>query len=310
MRWILASLTLAGVALAEEPVNPYEAPPAPPPEAAPPAADQPVNPYGTQAAPFPQYPPPAAPQYPPPQNYGYQPPAPGQYNSTPPAYQQGYYLYAAPGQPPVYYAPPPAIYLRPRLQCAQLCGVRRAPKKWDGVRRFALGIHGDVLWVNQSVGNEDMVLGGAGFHLRLRSKGRFGAEFSQSFLHASYWNGGFERNSYPFMMSLMLYIFKNEDTRHFNIYFGGGVGVMPDSIKVRLQPGDERSQDMLEWMLHLGLGAELRFKWFAIEADVRGLALVLDKVDYPAKYYDGVQGGPIPDTSWGVQGKVSLSLWF
>ena len=29
MRWILASLTLAGVAMAEEPVNPYaEAPPA------------------------------------------------------------------------------------------------------------------------------------------------------------------------------------------------------------------------------------------------------------------------------------------
>ncbi len=178
------------------------------------------------------------------------------------------------------------------------------------MRRFSLGVHGDVLWVGQQVGNQDVVLGGAGFHLRLRSKGRFGAEFSQSFLHGSYWNGGFERNSYPFMMSLMLYIFKNEDTRHFNIYFAGGVGVMPDTVKVRLAPGDERSQDFLEWMLHLGVGAELRFKWFAIEADVRGIAMALDKIDYPAKYYDGVQGGPIPDTSWGVQGKLSLSLWF
>jgi hypothetical protein len=297
MRWILACLAMTGAAIAEEPVNPY-------PDEAAPAPEAPINPYGTQVQP-PAQPPPT---YPPPQTYGYQPPAPGQNNSTPPSYQQGYYLYAAPGQPPVYYAPPP-VYVRPNLQCTQWCG-RRVPKKWDGVRRFALGVHGDVLWVNQQIGDKDMVLGGAGIHLRLRSMGRFGAEFSQSFLHASYWNGGFERNSYPFMMSLMLYIFKNEDARHFNIYFMGGLGVMPDDVKIRFAQGDYRQQDFLEWMLHLGLGAELRFKWFAIEADVRGLAMVLDKVDYPAKYYDNVQGGPIPDGSWGVQGKVSLSLWF
>ena len=309
MRWILAlvtSLAAAGAARADEPMNPYQE--APPPDEAPPPVDTPaapINPYGTQGPGYGQ------PVYPPPGTYGYQPPTPGQYQSTPPNYQQGYYLYAAPGQPPVYYAPPPTIYVRPRLRCGgMLCGTRRVAKKWDGVRRFSLGVHGDVLWVNQSIGRDDMVLGGAGFHLRLRSKGRFGVEFSQSFLHADYWNGGFVRNSYPFMMSLMLYIFKNEDTRHFNIYFAGGVGVMPDSVKVRLQPGDEREQDFLEWMLHLGIGAELRFKWFAIEADVRGLAMALDPTDYPARYYDGIQGGPIPDGSFGVQGKLSLSLWF
>jgi hypothetical protein len=307
MRWILAcaaSLTFAGAAVAEEPVNPYqEAAPAPP-EVAPPAdvtPNEPINPYGTQEAPPPLYPPPST--------YGYQPPSPGQYNSTPPSYQQGYYLYANPGQPPVYYAPPPTVYVRPRLSCTQLCGAR-GPRKWDGVRRFALGIHGDVLWVGQKVGDSDVVLGGAGFHLRLRSKGHFGVEFSQSFLHASYWNGGFERNSYPFMISLMGYVFKNEDSRHFNIYFGGGVGVMPDTVKVRFSPDDYRSQDFLEWMLHVAVGAELRFKWFAIDADVRGLAMVLDKTDFPARYYEGVQGGPIPDSSWGIQGKVSLNIWF
>jgi hypothetical protein len=317
MRWTLALVALVamaaavmGVARADEPINPYGtqelAPPPPPPLPPPPPGPpgQPMNPYGYAV------PPPPLDAYPPPSTFGYQAPAPGQYNSSPPSYQQGYYLYSGPGQPPVYYAPPPTIYVRPRLTCAQLCGVRRAPQKWDGVRRFSFGIHGVVMGINQKVGNNDVVLGGAGFQLRLRSKGRFGVEFSQSFLRAEYWNGGFVRNSYPFDFSLMLYIFKNEDSRHFNIYGLAGVGVMPDDVRIRFQPGDYREQSFLEWTAHLGLGAELRFKWFAIEADVRGLASVLDKSDYPARYYNGISGGPVPDSSWAWQANVHLSLWF
>jgi hypothetical protein len=283
-------------------LNPY----GPPPDA------QPINPYGTVTIPAPPPPPmpPPPPAYPPPSAYGYQPPVPGQYNSTPPAYQQGYYLYSAPGAPPVYYAPPPVVYVRPRLTCAQLCGLHRAPKKWDGVRRFSLGIHGVVMGINQKVGNNNVVLGGAGFQLRLRSKGRFGVEFSQSFLGASYWNGGFTRYSYPFDMSLMFYIFKNEDTRHFNIYGLAGVGVMPDDVTIRFAPGDNREQSFLEWTAHAGIGAELRFKWFAIEADGRILGTVLDRTTTPGAYYNHVSGGPVPNSGWAWQANVHLSLWF
>src|SRR6516165_10782804 len=98
---VVAFVALAGVAQAQEPMNPYETQAveeAPQPA---PATDvqQPINPYA----------------YPSPPAYGYQPPTPGLPAPEPPAYQQGYYLYPGPGQAPVYYAPPP------RLTCAQLC---------------------------------------------------------------------------------------------------------------------------------------------------------------------------------------------
>ncbi len=303
---IAASLAMAGVAFADEPMNPYEAPPPPPPA-------QPINPYGNgygygYGAGMDAPPPP--PLYPPPSAYGYQPPMPGQYNSTPPSYQQGYYLYAAPGTPPIYYAPPPVVFVRPRLTCPQLCAERRGPKKWDGIRRFSIGIHATAMGINQKVGSNDVILAGAGIQLRFRSRGHFAVEFSQSFLHANYWNGGFVRNSFPFDVSLMGYVFKNEDRRHFNLYFLGGVGLMPDDVRIRFQPGDYREQDFMEWTLHAGVGAELRFKWFAIEADARGLLLVLDRTGTPASYYDGVSGGLVPSSGWAWQANVHLSLWF
>jgi hypothetical protein len=283
---------------AQQPLNPYEAPPA---DA---QTDQPINPYGFGY----QETPPAA--YPAPPAYGYQPPSAGvgRPQSNPPSYQQGYYLYPGPNQPPVYYAPPPSLGYR-SLDCAQVC-ARRAPRKWDGVRRFSLGAHATILGLNQKVGTSDLNLYGAGFQLRIRSMGRFGFEASQSFLRATHWNGGFERNSYPFQLSLMLYIFKNEDSRHFNIYGLAGVGVMPDSVKVRFSPGDFRSQDFLEWEGHIGLGAELRFKWFAIEGDVRGIGLLRDNSDKPALYYQNIEGGPIPEKSLGLAGNLYVSLWF
>jgi hypothetical protein len=167
-----------------------------------------------------------------------------------------------------------------------------------------------VLGINQKVGNNDVVLAGGGFQLRLRSAGRFGFEARQSFLHADYWSGGFERNSYPFALSLMVYIFPNTDARHFNLYGLAGLGVMPDTVRVRFSPGQFRSQDFLEWEAHLGLGAELRFRWFAIEAEVRGIGLLRDGSDRPATYYDGIQNGPIPEKSLGLQGNLYVSLWF
>jgi len=202
--------------------------------------------------------------------------------------------------------------------------VIRPKAKWDGVRRWSLGVHGAVMGFNQVAGNERVVLGGAGFQLRLRSKGRFGFEAAQSFLHGSFLDGALVRDSFPFTTSLMFYIFKNEDTRHFNIYGLAGIGIQPSQVQVRFAQAqfvpvgrggvtrgeDIREQDFMEFEGHIAIGAELRFKWFAIDGEVRGVGLVRDNTDAPATFYDGVSGEAIPPTSLAIQGRLNLSVWF
>src|SRR5262249_20391718 len=146
----------------------------------------------------------------------------------------------------------------------------------ERIRRFSLGVHGAVMGINQTVGTHDVVMGGAGIQMRVRSKGRFGLELKQSFLHTEYWNGNFQRTSYPFTFSLMCYLMPNQDKRHFNMYGLAGFGAMLDTIRVRDENNNLASQDFLEWMGHVGLGFELRFKWFAIEADARLVGLLRD----------------------------------
>lgn len=297
------ALLVASAARAQQPINPYQAGSETVDAAAPVA--QPIDPYSA---------------YPAPPAYGYQAPAQGPtQTASPPSYQQGYYLYAAPGQPPVYYAPPPTPYhCAGACACARACCsgyatpcVRLRPKRvWDGVRRFSLGVHAGFLTLNQQVGHDQVTLGGAGFQLRLRSKGRFGFEASQSFLHGSYWHGNWQRDSFPFSLSLMFYIFPNRDAHHFNLYLLGGVGVVPDSVQLYDENHVKVTQDFTELEAHAGLGAELRFKWFGIEADGRIIGLWRDDSDRPAAYYGDVKGAPVPPSSYGVQGNLYLSIWF
>jgi hypothetical protein len=297
-------------AFAQQPIDPYDAPavaPAPPPPPpVPPPPPQPLDPYGA---------------YPAPPAYGYEHPQAGPaLPPSPPQYQQGYYLYAAPNQPPIYYAPPPVAY-RPGCACCtcgQGCGYgavrcNYAPRKkrgWDGVRRFSLGVHAGFLTLNQVVGSNNVTLGGAGFQLRLRSKGHFGFEMAQDFLHADYWNGNWQRNSYPFSLSLLFYVFPNSDARHFNLYAVGGVGMMTDVMTLRDETNTRVTQDFTEYTAHVGAGAELRFRWFAIEADARYMGLWRDNSVAPAVFYNNVGGAPVPKSSQGVSGNVYLSLWF
>ncbi len=300
---VAASVLMVGAAArAQEPIQPYEstetveAPaPAAPVQAAPQApVQQPIDPYSA---------------YPAPPAYGYQAPAAGPpATASPPSYQQGYYLYPAQGQAPVYYAPPP----RSCCCCAQTCGYRvvRAKKPWDGARRFSLGVHAGFLMLNQQVGSDQVTLGGAGFQLRLRSAGRWGFEASQSFLHADYWNGAWQRDSFPFQLSLMFYIFPNKDAHHFNLYGLAGVGLVADSVSLNDENRQRVTQDFTEVEVHAGLGAELRFRWFAIEADARYISLWRDNSDTPASYYGNVKGAPVQSSSYGLQGNVYLSLWF
>lgn len=297
-------------------------------------AQQPINPYGTADVAGPATDP-GAPidPYAYPYGYGYgnyPPPAP-RLQPLPPAQPQqpGYYLYPAQPQQPQYAPPscydPCAAYRRPVYQpyyqpyygyaypqrpVLQSNFVRRPAGPTERIRRFSLGVHGTALGINQQVGGKDVVLGGAGLQLRIRSKGRFGLELNQSFLGNEYLNGNFQRQSYPFMFALMLYIFPNQETRHFNIYGLAGVGAMMDTVKLRDQNGNMARQDFLEWMLQGGAGLELRWKWFALAADVRVVGLFLEKSSKPAAYYAGVQGGPIPDKSFAVMGNVFVNFWF
>jgi hypothetical protein len=261
---------------------------------------QPIDPYSA---------------YPAPPAYGYQAPAAGPpATPSPPSYQQGYYLYPAQGQAPVYYAPPPGGCC---CCCQQqgTCGYRMAPrlvrkKVWDGARRFSIGAHIGFLTLNQQVGNDQVTLGGAGFQLRLRSAGRWGFEASQSFLHGSYWNDAWQRDSFPFSLSLMFYIFPNRDAHHFNLYGLAGVGLVADSVTLNDENHQQVTQDFTEVEVHAGLGAELRFKWFGIEADARYISLWRDGSDQPSSYYGNIKGAPVQASSYGIQGNVYLSLWF
>jgi hypothetical protein len=299
-------MTFGAAARAQQPLQPYEtdqptetvAQPAPIQPAQAPVA-QPIDPYSA---------------YPAPPAYGYQAPAAGPpATPTPPSYQQGYYLYPAQGQAPVYYAPPP----RGCCCCCQAapCGYRMAPRLvrkrvWDGARRFSLGAHVGFLTLNQQVGNDQVTLGGAGFQLRLRSAGHWGFEASQSFLHGSYWSGAWQRDSFPFALSLMFYIFPNKDAHHFNLYGLAGVGLVADSVTLNDENHQQVTQDFTELEVHAGLGAELRFKWFGIEADARYVSLWRDDSSTPASYYGNLKGAPVQSSSYGIQGNLYLSLWF
>jgi hypothetical protein len=167
-----------------------------------------------------------------------------------------------------------------------------------------------MLAINQQVGADQMMLWGAGLQLRIRSQGRFGLELANSYLKASLADGKFERESLPFSFGLMLYLFKNEDTRHFNLYGIAGVGGMLSEVNLVTPLGSSATQSFFEWMAFGGLGAELRFRWFAVAADARVVGLWREDGLGDAVYYQGVDGGPVPKSSYGYQGKVFLNLWF
>jgi Outer membrane protein beta-barrel domain len=284
---------------AEEPAEAVEAPAPIPPAQIP--VQQPIDPYSA---------------YPAPPAYGYQSPAAGPAATpSPPSYQQGYYLYPSDGKAPVYYAPPAGSGCCCCCQAAS-CGYRYRlvrpvkRKPWDGVRRFSLGAHAGFLTLNQQVGGDQVTLGGAGFQLRIRSAGHWGFEASQSFLHGSYWSGAWQRDTFPFSLSLMFYIFPNRDAHHFNLYALAGVGLVADTVTLNDENRQQVSQDFTEVEVHAGVGAELRFKWFAIEADARYISLWRDDSSTPASYYGSVGGAPVQSSSYGIQGNVYLSLWF
>jgi hypothetical protein len=280
------------------------------PPAAPLPPPPPAYPRGYSA--FPTSPPPGccctcgccAPNYGAPYQSGCAPrcaaPPPPTYPVYPPYPPPVYIPYPPPPYPPRFVPP----IVRPRLI------IPRPQPQWDGVRRFSIGVHGTVFGIDQQIGADTLVLGGAGLQMRFRSKGRFGFELHQSFLYANYAHGNFVRKSYPFQASLLFYVFPNQDSRHFNLYALAGAGVVPDRVRV-LDPRNTRTeQSFLEWDGHLGLGLELRWRWFSLAADARAVGLLRDNSGTPAVFYTGISGGPVPEKSWGIMGNAYLSFWF
>jgi hypothetical protein len=314
---VIASVTLgfAGGASAQ-PLDPYGAVTPIAPVAAPEPGYE-AMPAPEAAPPLPVAPAPVMPAPVPAPTVG---PTPGYYY-PPPGYAAPIYSYPP---PPVYYTAPPPRRQRVRACVAGNCGPR-PPMFSVGLRLTALGI-------DQQINGKDVVLGGVGAQLRFRSRGRFGLELSLDALH-----GGFDapttvaggsgpggtspsgpyfhvgpvsRDSYPLSLSALIYIFPNQIERIFNLYFLGGVGVVGTTMSLTDENGNAVKQGFTELEAHLGLGAELRFRWLAIQADVRGLALARDDSHPPASYYAGVDGGPVPKSSSAVQGTLGATLWF
>src|SRR5262245_52135456 len=170
---LVAATTLAwsGAAGAQTLVDPYAGTPevvqpgpevvpgpaAPVAPVAPVAPAQPINPYQPGYA----YPPPAYPTAPAPVI-----PAPAQ-----PIHPRPQSLYPAYPQQPVYQ--PPRVYYRPYDRPVYYRPYSYPPpmgvaRPYEHIRRVSLGVHGMVLGLNQQIGKDNVVLGGAGLQLRFR----------------------------------------------------------------------------------------------------------------------------------------------
>lgn len=214
--------------------------------------------------------------------------------------------------PPAALPPPPVFYqpgYRPRTArcCASPAMLRRAEPRGP---MFSIGARFTTFGVNQEVFGQGLNMMGGGLDLRFRNQGHWGFETSFDILRANVGDGAFVRMSYPWTAGVMLYLFRNRPENHFNIYGVAGVGLMADDVTLYQGSRQERNQQFLEVMAHAGGGVELRFKHLALTADVRALALMLDTTGPAGSFYDGVDGGPIPQSSVGYKANFGARVWF
>lgn len=229
------------------------------------------------------------------------PPSAPQSVPPPPAYP-----YYAPYYAP--YPPPPWLWQPLPPPCDARCQKLRAGER---ARLFSVGGHATVLSVNQQLGGERLTMWGGGLEFRYRTHGHFGLSAVLDYVHGSSgYNGGVERDSLPASLSALVYLFTNRDARHFNLYFIGGLGVIGTTMTLHDDQGRRVKQDFTEFEAHLGVGAELRFKWLAIEAEARGVSLWRDDSEQPAAYYTDTGDGPVPRSSQGIQGALGAMFWF
>lgn len=327
----------------------YVAPPAyaaPPVYAAPPAQRPQVHRRvygaypGRSVSPYPA----ARPAYP----NRYQPGGYYSYPAYPtyPAYPQppGY------GYPRLGYSVPPyqyGGYVRPVHQGALACQLCRKPERRGPV--LGLGVRYSALGVRQQINGRNVSLKGWGAVLRLRGRGHIAFEASLDFLNGnfpasgqaagggggatpppggvnpdgsttdrpgpsqdgpSFHIGDVGRQSRVISASLVAYLLRNTRSRIFNLYFLAGGGYISSTLGLTNQYGRRVRQNFGEYEGHVGVGAELKFRWFAIDANVRAIGMLRNNRSAPAAYYANVDGAPINPRSFGYQGTISALLWF
>jgi hypothetical protein len=209
---------------------------------------------------------------------------------------------------------PAPLYTAPKrpLPCsAGSCRKAYANPDAGRARYFSIGGRLTSMTINQKIGDKDATIAGGGLELRFRGRGHFGLEASLDFLHGDFTlNGPLARDSLPFALSAMIYLRPNSDANIFNMYLLGGVGIIGTTMTLVDQTNTQVKQDFTEYELHAGVGAELRFHWFALRADVRGLALFRDDSSGAGQFYAGVDGAPVPSQSYAVVGTLGAALWF
>ncbi len=216
--------------------------------------------------------------------------------------------------PPVYVQPPvQPLYRQRPLYVPQLrryplrrpaVPTPRGPVVGLGARFTALGVS------SQEVFGQKVNLLGGGIQVRFRNQGHWGFELGMDALRASINDGAFVRSSYPFTFAPMLYLRQNRPDTHFNIYAVAGFGLMSDNIVLYQDSTQERKQQFWEVLGQAGGGIELRFTHLALFADVRAIGMLLDDSTQAGQYYQNVDGGPIPSSSFGYKANLGAMLWF
>ena len=174
------------------------------------------------------------------------------------------------------------------------------PPKWS------LGMHLTGLSPNQNLGDEGVVLGGVGGHLRYRGY-RWGAELALDVVGGEFAEGHVQRLSVPMQASAMLFLLP-EGT--FNLYLLGGLRVVPSQITWNYSEV-QGHQDFVEFGFHGGAGADLNLgRHFALNADLRAFGVMRSDSGPAGSYYAGADNAIVPDKSVGLQFNLGASFRF
>jgi len=172
--------------------------------------------------------------------------------------------------------------------------------------RWALGLHLSTFGTDQMIGDDPVVLGGMGGHLRYRGY-RWGTELAVDVMGSEFAEGQITRVSFPIQASALLYLVPEG---MFNLYLIGGMRVVPSIVKWDY-PSLQDEQNFTEFGFHGGLGADLNIgRHFAITADLRFFG-VFRANDKPAgAFYEDVEPAIMPGDSTGLQFNLGASIRF
>jgi hypothetical protein len=172
--------------------------------------------------------------------------------------------------------------------------------------RWALGLHLSGMSTDQMIGDEAVMLGGLGGHLRFRGY-RWGVELAVDGMGAEFAEGKIQRVSVPIQGSALLYLIPEGV---FNLYLIGGMRVVPTVISWNY-PNVQDDQNFTEFGLHGGIGADLNLgRFVALTADMRFFGVLRSDEEPAGSFYSEVEEGILPSDTTGLQFNVGISFRF